>query len=223
MSMIYVWKDGSRLKGDPNIVGKELEGIQEQFGAISAEYVLDNAKQEESPLHQYFEWNDQEAAEEYRLVQARLIIRSVAVRFDRSEDDIITTRAFVEIKDNEAGPYMSLESVVFDDGMRHQLIEQAQRDILQFERKYETLVEIIEIIQPVKEKLQQLVNQAGKVGYGTVRPGKVGCGAVWQVRQVAVGLGMVRYGMVRFGRCGEVGRGQAGSGRSRHGMAGEVR
>ena len=47
-------------------VGAELERIRKANGGISPASVVDEARDEESPLHDWFEWDDTEAAERFR-------------------------------------------------------------------------------------------------------------------------------------------------------------
>lgn len=158
MSMTYYWRDGYRgHKGNPQEIGEELEKIQQENGYISAEVVVSSATSETSVLHPYFEWDDGEAANQYRLTQARLLVRSVSVQIlsANDSDKKLTTRAFVEIK-GEEGPYMSLNVVVKNNELRAQLIKQARQDIYVFENKYSVLEEVIEILQPVKSMLDKI-------------------------------------------------------------------
>lgn len=157
MSMQYLWKKGYYgFRGDPQAVGQELERIQEDAGSISAESVLDNAKPENSTLHPYFEWDNSKAAEKFRLDQARLLVRSIAIKIEKPEtQEPIITRAFVEIK-GEAGPYMSLPVVIQDENLRMKLIQQARKDIDVFENKYSILDEVITLIQPIKTALSSM-------------------------------------------------------------------
>lgn len=48
-------------------------------GLLTPEIVVDAARQEDSPLHTAFEWDNKEAAHQYRIEQARRLIRSVKV------------------------------------------------------------------------------------------------------------------------------------------------
>lgn len=49
----------------------------EQAGRLSAENVVDEARDHTSPLHQHFTWDDGEAATLYRLIEARQLIRHI--------------------------------------------------------------------------------------------------------------------------------------------------
>lgn len=157
MSMTYQWKAGFRAKGDPEIVGRELEAIQEEHGSIAPELVVDKAKDKASPLHGYFEWNNTTAANLYRVDQARYLIRAIAVKIERDDDDPIVTRAFVEMKQEEAaGSYVSIAVVSQDEEMRKALVEQAMHDIAVFRQKYAVLVEVFGLLDALQVKLEAL-------------------------------------------------------------------
>lgn len=47
---------------------------------LTPEMVVEDAKQEESPLHSMFEWNDKSAAHKHRLHTARQLIKSVTIK-----------------------------------------------------------------------------------------------------------------------------------------------
>lgn len=49
-------------------------------GRITPRDVVEAARSASSPLHGYFEWNDSEAAERYREIQARTLLRSISFR-----------------------------------------------------------------------------------------------------------------------------------------------
>jgi hypothetical protein len=53
--------------------------IEDEEGRLDPELVVERARDPESPLHAHFEWNDEEAAKQHRIKQARLLIRSVRV------------------------------------------------------------------------------------------------------------------------------------------------
>jgi hypothetical protein len=55
----------------------ELSRIYQAHGALTASAVVEEARDEESPLHESFEWDDSKAAEAHRLFQARDLIRRV--------------------------------------------------------------------------------------------------------------------------------------------------
>ena len=59
----------------------ELNRMAKQNGGkITPRMVVDAARAEDSPLHSYFEWDDEIAAEKYREMQARTLLRSVDLK-----------------------------------------------------------------------------------------------------------------------------------------------
>lgn len=53
-----------------------LDTLADRFGgAVSPRDVVDAAKPNDSPLHPYFEWDDDKAADNWRLDQARRLLR----------------------------------------------------------------------------------------------------------------------------------------------------
>lgn len=74
----------SRPKGVTNMATREareseLRRIYERDGCVRVSVVVKEANPKRSPLHDEFEWDDQVAGHEYRLSQARKLIRVVAI------------------------------------------------------------------------------------------------------------------------------------------------
>src|SRR5262245_29148308 len=62
------------------ITDRELERIHKRNGAVTPKLVLDAARDEGHPLHDFFEWDDSIAGDKYRLEQAmRMIMASKMV------------------------------------------------------------------------------------------------------------------------------------------------
>lgn len=71
-------------------------------GTLTPTAVLDDARSPNSPLHDYFEWNDDVAAEKYRLDQARRLIRSVRVEIE-VDDVVVNVVRYVHDPDADDG------------------------------------------------------------------------------------------------------------------------
>jgi hypothetical protein len=95
----------------------ELQAIAAANGGrLTAEMVVEAARDEASPLHDFFQWDDAAAAAEHRIAQARALIRSVRVVF-RTEK--VEVRAPYFIRDPEMPPseqgYVSLPQLRTDE------------------------------------------------------------------------------------------------------------
>ena len=64
---------------DPQAAGEELERIKRRDGTIGAPAVVEEARPDDAILHPAFTWSDPEAAEKYRLIEARTLIKKVRV------------------------------------------------------------------------------------------------------------------------------------------------
>ncbi len=64
---------------DISAVVEELESIQESFGEITPKFVIESAKNKTSVLHDYFDWDDTNAANQWRLRQASKLLGSIEV------------------------------------------------------------------------------------------------------------------------------------------------
>jgi hypothetical protein len=75
----------------------DLIRARSNSGVLQAEDVLHDARDPASPLHECFTWDDSEAAEAYRLLQAKNVIR-IAVRF-LPVPDVRVQRVNVTLRD----------------------------------------------------------------------------------------------------------------------------
>jgi hypothetical protein len=72
-------EDAIRFGIDAQEAGEELERIKQRDGTITAPAVVDEARPDDAVLHPAFNWNDPDAAEKYREIQARQLIKRVRV------------------------------------------------------------------------------------------------------------------------------------------------
>lgn len=76
----YRWREGThqhRIKAEDAY--HELARIRKEQGELTPQAVVDESEPEAAPLHPYFEWDNDTAANEYRLSQSRKLIRAVIV------------------------------------------------------------------------------------------------------------------------------------------------
>jgi hypothetical protein len=99
-------------------------------------------------LHAEFEWDEAAAAKQYRLEQARHIIRC-AVRV--VDGDSQPCRAYVSlVGDRRSGDsYRSLSDALSDPDLRKQLLAQALREAESWRLRYERLVELQSICRAI--------------------------------------------------------------------------
>jgi hypothetical protein len=69
-----------------------IEALESRSGKLSPADVLAAARPEDSPIHEFFEWDDTAAAESWRMEQARELIRRVRIDIQFEEVTIRTVK-----------------------------------------------------------------------------------------------------------------------------------
>lgn len=130
---------------------RELEEIRVQGGGIlKAEQVVSAAADLHSPLHNYFEWDDTEAAAQWRLQQARTLIRNVVVIIPNHPKPVT---AYVSMRDDrtqEGGGYRTLLDVMSNKDMREKFVAEALDDLNHWQTRYSHLKELEPVFEAIK-------------------------------------------------------------------------
>ena len=110
---MYEYREGYRGKREvaPDVVGLELHRMRESGGLTSSRVVAE-ATPEGSALHPLFEWNDGVAGHEYRLIQARQLIRSVAVVVPESDAPLYPEWTHVPDRSGKEGYYVERATIL---------------------------------------------------------------------------------------------------------------
>ena len=163
MKMIYQFKEGAHLSGDAQTVGERLDTIRARRG-LTPENVVQDARSAKSPLHQYFEWDDLKAAQNYRIGQAGHLIRSVTIIMQEPESgqaDLpavelamkpVTVRAFMPVHRSDGERvYESTAIALSDTEYRRQVLEQAHSELSAVARKYRELQELAGVVKAIDQ------------------------------------------------------------------------
>lgn len=148
-----------------------LEHIAAAKGGISAQDVVTVARPKDSPLHRYFIWDNEVAAELYREEQARMMLRSIEIRVEvknGGETSEQYVRAFHAIKLSESDPEASFDGdghverryiplAVVQDTPRYlaQIIEQAEKQLKTWAERYRTY----QSLGPFQEKFEPIIRE----------------------------------------------------------------
>lgn len=146
--MTYQWKVPGIMPVDAQTAGNELQRIYERDGVIEPETVVEESKIPSAPLHSCFEWDDEKAAHEYRITQARGIIRAI-VSVDETEQSP-ETRAFVSVERE----YHPVSVVIRNPEKRDILLQNALNELHWFEKKYNSLCELSGVFSAIKEVIK---------------------------------------------------------------------
>lgn len=122
----------------PSSVKKELEQIRlANDGILRPADVVEFAKNHNSALHRHFEWDDTEAAKQYRLVQARGLISVVVQRLPGPDKEQV--RVYASLSTERGEGYRHIVDILNDDDLREKLLEDALKELRAFQKKYQRL------------------------------------------------------------------------------------
>lgn len=141
--------------------GERIAALEEEFGGVGASTIVQDAKQEDSPLHDYFEWDNEVAAQGYRIEQARYLIRHINIVVKTPNGGEEEVRAFhsVTIKESPAAnqrgvSYLSLQRILSDSEQRQELIDKAFKELESWRRRYHTYKELAKVVETVDKALE---------------------------------------------------------------------
>lgn len=140
--MIYTWKAGSCISIDAEQAYAEMSTLSE----ITPANVLELARDEDSVLHDAFEWDDSVAAEKYRLGQARHLIQCIVVRQDDDKKENVQ-RVF-QIS-SERSTYQPIRYFLENKDEHTRLLERAKSELYAFQKRYGSLAELEEVFETI--------------------------------------------------------------------------
>lgn len=144
-------------------VASELERIRRLNGdTLHAPAVVSWArKNPDSELHKKFEWDDTEAAQKYRLVQAHGIIIQVRVTAEKEDGGKIRVPVWSHMRSERGQGYRLTSEVMSDEHFRAQLLGQARSDLVRVQTKYKELEELSEVIDVINTYVENTEETAG--------------------------------------------------------------
>ena len=127
----------------------ELLSVRTKAGALTPAAVVEAATPKTHPLHDRFEWDNRVAGHKYRLVQARMLIRSVRVEYrEPSEDDPgDDVRAFHAVRGPSGYTYEPVEEVVEDELATAMVLRDMEREWKTLHRRYARFSEFVEMVR----------------------------------------------------------------------------
>ena len=139
----YMFKEAMRISNvDAQVVGDMCEELSNTIG-LTPKTLLDANRDVDTPLHDYFEWRDDVAAEKYREEQARYVIRSIVVIPDDVEKPEV--RAYCSVLVDSKPEYKHVDTVVKSVDFTQQMLENAKRELFAFQTKYNALKDYVEL------------------------------------------------------------------------------
>lgn len=149
---------------------ERVRELYEKNKVVTAEMVVEDAKNEGSPLHHLFEWDDEKAAGLYRLERAREVIRSIPYTLIR---DGRTTQviSYVHITGQKPG-YHHVEQIKTNRDLAIESLVQECQGLASVLRRVKELAWVFELETEVDEMMRQagVVQQIVRLRSGKVKP-----------------------------------------------------
>lgn len=158
----YEFAEGARLQSgakldDADAVGQHLEMLREKCkGELTPKDVIDDAKNHNSPLHSFFEWDDGAAADQYRLQQARGLIRAVVAVITNDNEPATRMQAFVHVPESGAPHYRATDHAMSQERTREMVLRQAWKEFQAWKKRYQHLEELAELFSAVDRKVKRI-------------------------------------------------------------------
>jgi hypothetical protein len=155
----YSWASGMRSgKLKAEVAAKEFARIEGKYGHLSSAVVVEEAKDELSPLHSAFDWDDASAAAKYRHRQAGDLIRNIVV----SRPDMEPTQLYVNVRSSgnptEMGEYVPIRTLVHYPDKLEIAMNDARAALVQARTRLDALL----ALQPESPKVQRAVRSVAR-------------------------------------------------------------
>lgn len=141
MSEIIKWKIDGKYHADPTKCKDEIESIGSD---VKPQQIVDYAKNPDTELHKCFTWDNNLAAEKWRLQEARQIVCSLVIVESNSDRENDTQIRVFHKTDNEDG-YKTLQFILQDKDEYKKLLERCEYDLRNLKKKYQSISEYQEI------------------------------------------------------------------------------
>ena len=139
-------------------IDDELAEIAARDGTLKPEAVVAFAQDPNTALHSQFEWDDTKAGHQFRLEQARKVIR-VRVRVLPQSNEPVRCYVSLPSDRREGQGYRTLVSVMSDEDRRQELLNMALAEAQQFKRKYEHLSELGDVFSAIDQAQELFESQ----------------------------------------------------------------
>jgi hypothetical protein len=150
---MYEWKMPGLAKGlDATEAMRELKRIEKTYGALTPEIIVEAAKPSKSVLHCIFEWDDQRAAEQHRLNQARKLLNNIDVQII-SDGQPRQVPVFELVRKNEENVYKNISDLTEEE------IQQVKKNAIRELNFWKSKLGFYKDFQSAAEKIGSAINE----------------------------------------------------------------
>lgn len=140
------WKINNYFKADAQTCYEEIHEIGDE---ISPEQIVEKARNESTELHKCFDWDNDVAADKWRITQARTIMRQLVVVRQEPEKDEPSEPVRVFMVTNTNSTYKPLEVILSKPDEHAALLDRALNELVAFKNKYRILSELKDVFDVI--------------------------------------------------------------------------
>jgi len=147
---------GPMMKVIDQTVLRQTLDVLAARGESTPEGLLAEATPEDSPMHGFFEWNNNTAGHYFRLIQAAMYIKVIKYIPAPKKEPLIINIPVLHIKERSASkiPLAGTDATM-------QAIMRLQNDLVELRKQYRVCLELIPILEgPIHEAIQSLTRLA---------------------------------------------------------------
>lgn len=130
--------------------GADAQKVYEEIGdaGITPEELLEKARNESSELHKCFTWEDSEAAEKWRIHEARRIIQTLVIEV--KETEVQPRKEFRIFQPSSTSKeYQPIQFFKRNQDEYEKLLERAKNELQIFKNRYSEIAELEEVIKAI--------------------------------------------------------------------------
>lgn len=121
-----------------------LDALEAQ-DKLDAEAVVTLASAPDHPLHRYFDWDDETASHQWRLFQARCLIRRPRIRVEVKPDLSVSSRRYTFVRSESR--YKATERSLREN--HDEVIALCRSELAAFKRKWSSLQQLEAVVREV--------------------------------------------------------------------------
>jgi hypothetical protein len=152
-----------KLETNYQIYKQELNKLMRKYnGKLNPLDIVREASSTRSPLHDWFDWEDNSAGEKWRMHQARLLLNSIKVKitFQEGEKEY---RKYLNVKVPVNGNnkkfkrfYIETDRIMKNPELKEQVLRRAVKEAEYWQRTYEDYQELEDIFSGIKKAKKKL-------------------------------------------------------------------
>lgn len=123
-------------------------------GGVTPQMLVKASKRQDSLLHDQFEWDDQKAGNQYRVWQARQLLRSMTVEVEDGRVSEYENVVF-KVNSHREQKYFHIDQIMENKSLKGAVVKQVQRDLKAMLDKYERYEKIYSALKKAKTDIEK--------------------------------------------------------------------